>query len=320
MRKIYTHTDFDGVVSAALLSIATGVDFIKFVSANKIWSEQFTGDEIICDLPCPWKCSLWFDHHEANLKEMEARGVEIDKINGKFDLQPSCSRVIYDYYKDSVEFPDYFEKLISETDIIDSMNYKSVEEWLSDTNIKIIAKTVQMIENEDYRSFLHYMIKITKLLRKTPPDVIVKLNDVQKRYKAIKYSEKKYLEIIKDASFYMDDEKDIIIIDLSDLKYAPRLDKNLAYMLNPDANAILLINSIFKNNIKTNSLRFSMGLNFTKPLKINISKIFEEIGLGGGHQQAAGGILNCSSKSDKLANKKLYIRKIIDLWKKQKNF
>ncbi len=319
MKKIFTHTDFDGAVSAALVSIATNVDFIKFISANKIWSEQFTGDEIICDLPCPWKCKLWFDHHEANLKEMEARGVDVKKIEGEFDLQPSCARVIYNYYNNKIEFPKYFNKLIDETDIIDSMQYKSIEEWLDDSPIKYLAKTMQLIEKEDYRNFVNYMIKITKLLRKTSPDELVRDKEVQKRYHIIKEYQKNYLEIIKNALYYKDNEKDIIIIDISDLKYAPRLDKNLAYILNPNANAILLINSIFKNNTKSNDLRFSMGINFTKPLDINLSRIFEEIGLGGGHQKAAGGILTCSSKGEKLEKKKIYIDKIIGLWKKQKN-
>jgi len=58
MKIILTHSDFDGVVSGALLSIATKINSIKFVSNNKIWYEKITGEEVIADLPCPWQCRL----------------------------------------------------------------------------------------------------------------------------------------------------------------------------------------------------------------------------------------------------------------------
>ncbi len=321
MKKIYTHTDFDGVVSASLISIATGIDFVRFISTQKIWYEQFTGNEIVCDLPCPWKCYLWFDHHESNKKEMEARGIDISKIPGRFEIAPSCSRVIYNYFneKGNVKFPTYFNKLIEETDIIDSMKYNSIDEWLKETPAKILSVTMQLIEKEDYKTFLQYMIKITKLLRNTPPDEIIKLEEVQDRYKRIQEYENEYLNLIKKSSYFPDNSNDILIIDLSELKYAPRLDKNLAYKLNKNIDAILLINSIFKNNNKSNNLRFSMGINFTKDININISSIFEKLGIGGGHPKAAGGVIECNSKKEKLSKKSEYIKKIINLWKIQKN-
>jgi len=322
MRIIYTHTDFDGVVSASLLSIATGIDFIKFVSASRIWYERFTGEEIVCDLPCPWHCKLWFDHHETNLNEMKARGVEIDNIPGKFELSPSCAQIIFEFFHTKVKFPSYFESLIKETNKIDSMDYNSIEEWRKETPAKILATTCQFLGNEDYKKFVNYLIKLAKELRKHPPEVIIQYPEVKSRYNLTKTEEEISIQTIEKNCYFhpLDKERDIIIIDTSEYKVPPRIDKNLAYLLHPTASCVFLINSIIKNNQKTNNLKLSVGINFTKKdiiARKNLAAIFENLGIGGGHKSAAGAIIECRTKEEKLKTKEKLIERFIKMWKQQ---
>lgn len=322
MKIILTHTDFDGVVSGSLLSIATNVKFIKFLSHKQIWREQLTGEEIIADLPCPWKCGLWFDHHESNLKEMEYRNIDIEKIPGKFQMSDSCANIIYNFYKNKTTFPDYFPDVIEETNQIDSMKYDTIDEWLKKTPTKMLASTTQLLNDEDYKTFLHYLINLAKQLKIHSPDELIEHNFVKKRYTLFEEYKEKSQELIEKTYYFdkQDQSKTIALLDFSEFKTAPRIDKNLIYIFQPDTDAVLLINSEFKNNVKTNNLKFSFGVNFTKSEQlshINVAQMFEELDIGGGHPKAAGGNISCSSKAEKIKIKEEIIQDIIKKWHQQ---
>ena len=76
--KIITHNDFDGIVSAALCAWALGVDRLVFAGPLTITKAQITITErdVVCDLPYPLQCGLWFDHHEGNREELGYRGID----------------------------------------------------------------------------------------------------------------------------------------------------------------------------------------------------------------------------------------------------
>ncbi len=323
MGVILTHTDFDGVVSASLLSLATNIDFIRFISNKQIWYENLTGEEVISDLPCPWKCQLWFDHHESNISEMKERGIDINQIPGKFQIADSCAKIIYDYYKNNIAFPPHFEQVVNETNKIDAMKYSSVEEWLQENPVKILSSTTQLLSDEDYRKFLHYLLETTKSLKKNTPEQLIETETVKRRYSKFKNFKEESITLIKKVYYFHKDDfnKSIAILDLSEFKTAPRLDKNFIYIVEPHIDAVLLINSIFKNNVKTNDLKFSIGINFTKAASLqhtNVAKIFEDLDIGGGHSKTAGGLLSGENKQDKLDQKEYIITEIIKRWNQQK--
>ncbi len=323
MGVILSHTDFDGVVSASLLSIATNIDFIRFISNKQIWLENLTGQEVISDLPCPWKCKLWFDHHESNLTEMKERGIDIKQIPGKFQIADSCAKIIYDYYKNNVNFPSYFDHLVQETNKIDAMKYTSMNDWLEENPVKILSSTVQLLNDDDYRKFIHYLLEIAKLLKKKSPEELIEHEPIKRRYTKFKNFKEESINLIKKIYYFHknDIHKSIAILDLSEFKTAPRLDKNFIYIVEPNTDAVLLINSIFKNNTKTNDLKFSIGINFIKShelLNINVAKIFEELDIGGGHSNTAGGLISTETKQDNLDQKEFIITEIIKKWDQQK--
>ena len=63
--KIITHGDFDGVVSAAICSYALRVDKVMFAGPSTITKSliSISDRDIVCDLPYPLECGLWFDHN-----------------------------------------------------------------------------------------------------------------------------------------------------------------------------------------------------------------------------------------------------------------
>src|SRR5512135_2224262 len=120
--KIVTHNDFDGVVSASLCSKVLGIQKVLFAGPLAIARAQITITEkdVVCDLPYPLQCGLWFDHHEGNRQELDYRKIDVKSLPGRFDLKPSCSRVVYDYFSQGMEVPSYFLHAVDEADIIDS--------------------------------------------------------------------------------------------------------------------------------------------------------------------------------------------------------
>jgi hypothetical protein len=108
--KIVTHNDFDGIISASLCAWALKIERILFAGPLTINKSQITITErdVVCDLPFPLQCGLWFDHHEGNLQELEYRRIDPKSIPGRFDLKPSCSRVVYEYFTEQIGLPSYF--------------------------------------------------------------------------------------------------------------------------------------------------------------------------------------------------------------------
>src|SRR4030043_1297565 len=144
--KIITHNDFDGIVSASLCAWALQIERFMFVGPLTITKSQITITEkdVVCDLPYPLQCGLWFDHHEGNIQELDYRKIDPTSIPGRFDLKPSCSRVVYEYFSERTELPFHFLKSVEEADIIDSFSYASLEEWRKETPGTVVDLTLKV--------------------------------------------------------------------------------------------------------------------------------------------------------------------------------
>src|SRR4030043_1816684 len=161
--KIVTHNDFDGLVSAALCAWALKVDRIRFAGPLTIIKSQMTITEkdVVCDLPYPLQCGLWFDHHEGNLQEVDYRKIEPKSIPGRFDLKPSCSRVVYEYFSQQGGLPSYFLQAVEEADVIDSFSYSSIEDWRRETPGRGIDLTLKapFPSAEDQASYMRNVVQ-----------------------------------------------------------------------------------------------------------------------------------------------------------------
>jgi oligoribonuclease NrnB/cAMP/cGMP phosphodiesterase (DHH superfamily) len=113
-KRIITHSDFDGVVSAAICGHIFNIDHYFFTGPRVIQESKIviTKKDIVCDLPPPLVYGLWFDHHEGNSEEIRSRGLDPDQIEGCFSLKPSCGRVIYDYFSPSYDLPYRFSQIM----------------------------------------------------------------------------------------------------------------------------------------------------------------------------------------------------------------
>lgn len=319
--RIITHNDFDGLVSAAICSHVTGCDRIIFTGPNSIARADISIDrrDIVCDLPYPLECGLWFDHHGGNLEELKLRGIDPDSISGSFSEERSCARVIYDYYTERGEdLPTYMIDTVAEADVIDSFDYDSIGEWREETPGKLVDMSIKA-SFPDARMRTKYYTLLAALLRDMPLEDIIEEEEVRHYIGIYRREEGKIVELIKKCHMFLerDVNKEIVVVDVTDLKRKPRIVRNLAYLVHPPALASLLLSPIFRGGRKTNdfsvSMSLSMNMNAGEHGK-DIAEIMRTLNIGDGHPGAAAGTVRCESKAQREKKKAEILEGIWNLW------
>lgn len=322
-QSIITHNDFDGVVSAALCSYVYRIDHIVFAGPNNIARADLpiTQRDIVCDLPYPLECGLWFDHHEGNMQELMYRRIDPATIPGKFELQPSCARVIFRYFHQQQPFPDYLTALVADADQIDSFDYQSVAEWRAETPAKIIDATIRS-QYDTLQDKRRYLKRLVLWLRKMGAAEVAQNAEVMERYQNYVQEEEAMLALIQQNSYFLpqDAAHEVIILDLTNFNRQPSLVKNLAYLIYPQALAVLEIKNQFYKETKSNDLSFSLSLS----LNLNrvqhgkdVGEIMRLLNIGDGHKGAAAGKLSCTSKNEMLRQKQHSLERILAIWQEQ---
>ncbi|MBI4399906.1 exopolyphosphatase, partial [Candidatus Micrarchaeota archaeon] len=143
--KILTHNDFDGAVSAMLISCMEEIDGIRFTTPERIQRREIevTKHDIIADLPFHPNCGMWFDHHLSN--EIEK------KFEGRFELAPSAARVVYNYYENP--YLEKYKELLEATDRIDS-GVVTLEDIKKPSGYYLLSITLELDKerwDSDYR-------------------------------------------------------------------------------------------------------------------------------------------------------------------------
>ncbi len=321
--KIITHNDFDGIVSASLCSWVLKIQKVIFAGPLTIARSQITITErdVVCDLPYPLQCGLWFDHHEGNLQELAYRRIDPKSIPGRFDLKPSCSRVVYEFFSESIELPIHFSKAVEESDVIDSFSYSSIEDWRRETPGRLIDLTLKapFPSAEDQASYLRNLVQ---QLRDRSIEEISHLDFVQKRLKQYREEEGRMLRIIRDASYFIeqDEKKEVVVIDLTPYQRRPHLIKNLGFLIYPEALGVLEVYNLMDQGVKTNHLGLSMSLSINgnrQHQSKNIGEIMRSLNIGDGHPGAAAGTTHCKSKQEMLKKKKELVEQIFRIWSSQ---
>jgi len=322
--KIVTHNDFDGLASAALCSYFYKIEKIQFAGPNTITNSEIsiTDDDIVCDLPYPLTCGLWFDHHVGNRDELTYRQIDPASIQGRFEPLASCAHVCYNHFSAKTTLPAHFESLVAEADIIDAFDYHSIEDWRKLTPGKIIEGAIKARGNFNIREKYALMRSWIYLLRDKPLEEVAQTDSIQELFEIFQQEEKSALELIeKNASFHPNDpQHEIIILDFTHFKRRPTVIKNLALILYPDALTVLELNSLFKRGIKTTDFGVSMSLSLnlnSKEHSRDVSEIMRELNIGDGHAGAAGGTVRCRSKNEMLKQKDYILNKIVEIWQEQ---
>jgi len=318
--KIVTHTDFDGVVSAAICSFSLGINQIVFAGPTAIERNliSVSDRDVVCDLPYPLECGLWFDHHPGNLEALRLRGYDPARIPGRFDLRDSCGRVVYEYFSSRVGLPPYFEATVYNADVIDAFKYRDVEDWRRETPGKVVDCALKMAGHPGDGNYLRR--KSVFLLRDNPLEVVAADREIRGQYQAYKGQEERMLATIREASYFLpeDEEHELIIIDLTRYKRRPSILRNLAFLLYPTSRGVVEIRSLYRQGIKTNNFSLSISLSpswGSFSTSRDLGEIMRVLNIGDGHKGAAGGTVNCRSKDEMIRRKQELLERILSLWK-----
>ncbi|MCJ7664941.1 MAG: hypothetical protein MUO24_11970 [Desulfobacterales bacterium] len=319
--RIVTHNDMDGVVSAAICSYIFRIDDIHFAGPSAITRGEIptTERDIVCDLPYPLLCGLWFDHHEGNLLELRYRKIDVETIAGRFALEASCSRVAHGYFSDKgIALPPYLEETVEETDVIDSFDYRSVEEWRRETPGKLVDYFLK-VSSPSLRDQYRSLKELVRWVRDLPLHEVAALPPVKEGIDRYRVEEARMLKLLQEDSCFLPDDRqqEIIIIDLSRHNRRPQIIKNLAFLHYPQAVAVLEIYPLYDRGIKTTNLGVAIALSFTlnnQEHKKDLGEIMRELNMGDGHRGAAGGTVYADSKAEMLKKKGEILQGIYKLW------
>lgn len=321
--RIVTHDDFDGVVSAAICAAIYETSKIIFTGPVAITESRvlITEEDIVCDLPYPLCCGLWFDHHDGNLQAVKLRGIDPSSIPGEFSLKPSCARVVLDYFSRDYELDEDFAEMAREADRIDSFDYVSVEEWRADTPAHRIDCALKAKSSSQREKFSFYRDLVLKL-RDSSLGETAELTGVRKRMEIYRKEEEGILKIISENSLFLreDGGKEMLIIDISGFSKKPYILKNLAYLLFPNVLAVLLIQGCYPGGIKNTDLSLSLSLGLVmqrREHKKDVGEIVRSLNLGDGHPGAAAGIIHSSSRREMLKNRGRVLSELFRMWKSQ---
>ncbi len=321
--SIVTHNDFDGVVSAALLSWAFDLDYVRFTGPISIAKAEIPISlrDIVSDLPYPLECGMWFDHHAGNLEELKLRGIDVNSIPGKFAVAPSCVRVVYDYLLQHFDdVPQDYLELADVSDVIDSFSYATLEDWRADTAENRIDRAIKAssASRREHEAFLRELVF---LFRDLPLSEIAEEPEVARRAKAYEIEEAVMLENIRKYGKFLPEDSlhEIYFVDTTSFLQPARLDKKLIGLVEPDAKGYVELKPQFRSGKKSNdiSVTLSLALNMQRDAhKKDMAEIVRVLNIGDGHAGAAAGVFPCANGHEFQKAREDLPRRILELWRR----
>ena len=323
LTSIVTHDDFDGIAGAAILSWGFDISDIRFAGPITIAKAEIpvTLADIVCDLPYPLECGMWFDHHAGNLEEVKLRGIDPATIKGRFAEAPSCVRVILDYFceHDAGEIPEDFEELAVVADLIDSFSYPSLEEWRADAPANRIDRAIKFsspsrAEHAELLRSLVYDLRDLPLAEVADQELIVS------RAAGYGDTERKMLENIEKYRLILpeDTEHEFYFVDMTSFSQPARIDKKLIGLVDPAAKCYVELKPVFRQGRKTNNVAvgISLALNMQQSEHTkDVGEIVRLLNIGDGHKGAAAGVKEGNSAHDFQRARSDLPLKILELWK-----
>lgn len=319
--SIVTHYDFDGLGSAALLSWAYDIEDVRFAGPITLAMAEIsiTGEDIVCDLPYPLECGMWFDHHTGNLAELVLRGIDPRTIPGRFAPAPSCVRVVFDFLREEGDLPGDYAGLAREADIIDSFSYPDMEAWRADTPANRIDRAIKA-SSPSRRQQEAFQREVVFMLRDLSLEEIAGDDEIIARAARYAGEEEIMLENIRKYGRPLGEADGLFVVDTTSFMNPARIDKKLIGLVYPEARGYVEMKPVFRSGQKTQDISISLSLALSmqqNPHKKDMGEIVRELNIGDGHIGAAAGVWRSSSTREFQKAKEELPQKILELWRKQ---
>lgn len=267
--RLVTRADLDGLTCAVLITEVESIDSIELIHPQDLTDKRFEvkrGD-ILANVPYHPNAGKWFDHHIQTKSNEQPP----EKFDGLFRLAPSTARVVYEYYKNPKL--DRFEKLLVETDRVDSANL-TLEDVLDPQDYVLLGYTID--PRTGLGGFNEYFMQLVQDLKKKTIDEIMKLPEVTRRVDLMR---KDWLEFKRITQENSRQESNVVITDFRGLERIPAGNRFLVYTLFPAVNVSLRVHWGPQKKWVSAVVGHSI---FNRTCRVNVGELMSDFG-GGGH-------------------------------------
>ena len=264
--RIVTRGDFDGLASSVFVSMCENVREIRFIHPKDAQDGRVIADadDIVINLPYINGCGLWFDHHTSEKETLPKEG----EYKGRFEIAPSCARVIYNFYKD--RFADKFAPfadLLEATDRLDSANL-SLDDVTTPSGWILLGLTLDPRSGlgPEFRKYFRWLVEYIKEL---PLEKVLAHPEVKRRTDRVLHEQEEFKELLKK---YSRQDGKVIVTDFRELVEKPVGNRFLVYTLYPDANVEMRIFHGFNGTVV-----IAVGHSiFNRTCKVNIGEMLKK--------------------------------------------
>lgn len=297
---LYTRSNFDGLVCAALLKEIGLIDEVKFVHPKDVQDGkiQLCENDITASLPYCSGVYMAFDHHSSE-------AVRTKDVKENYIIEPaapSSARIIYEYFGGEDRFSSTLHDLMEAVDKADCTNFSeedvlNPEGWVLLNYLMDPRTGLGRFKNFSISNY-NLMLKLVDICPKKSITEIMEDPDVRERVALYNEEQEKFKEQIKRCTRV---EGKIAILDVRNEEVIHVGNRFMVYALFPECN--VSIHTFFgKQNQNT---VFAVGKSIVnRSCPIDVGAMMYEYA-GGGHMNAG----TCQVDNDKADET---LRSIID--------
>jgi hypothetical protein len=275
---IITRGDWDGLVSSVLLTEVEEIKRIKFVHPKDIQDGLIKADEkdIVVNVPHVEGCGLWFDHHISE----EDGLTDVGNFKGRFEIAPSCARVIYNHYveisgKNAKKLEPHMA-LLEAADKLDSAKL-SMDDVLEPEGWILLGLTIDPRSGlgPEFRQYFRWLVEYVKEL---PMEKVMQHREVRLRCDRVKGEHDEYRKVLERHAWV---EGNVVVVDLRGLFPKPVGPRFLVFAMFPEVDVEV---RIFEGLEGVVVIAVGHSI-FKRTCKVDVGHLMKEYG-GGGHRGA----------------------------------
>lgn len=287
---LYTRSNFDGLVCAALLKEIGLIDEVKFVHPKDVQDGkiQLGETDITASLPYCSGVYMAFDHHSSE-------AVRTKEVKENYIIEPaapSSARIIYEYFGGEDRFSSNLHDLMDAVDKADCTNFSendvlNPQGWVFLNYLMDPRTGLGRFRNFTISNY-NLMLKLVDLCPKKSITEIMEDPDVRERIALYNEEKEKFKEQIKRCTKV---DGKIAILDVRNEDVIHVGNRFMVYALFPECNISI---HIFDGKQKKNTV-FAVGKSIVnRSCPIDIGAMMYEYE-GGGHMNAG----TCQVENDK---------------------
>ena len=304
---LYTRSNFDGLVCAALLKEIGLIDEVKFVHPKDVQDGkiQLGENDITASLPYCSGVYMAFDHHSSE-------AVRTKDVKENYIIEPaapSSARIIYEYFGGQDRFSSSLHDLMDAVDKADCTNFSeedvlNPEGWVFLNYLMDPRTGLGRFRNFNISNY-NLMLKLVDLCPKKSITEIMEDPDVRERIALYNEEQEKFKEQIKRCTKV---DGNIAILDVRNEEVIHVGNRFMVYALFPECNISV---HVFYGKQNQNTV-FAVGKSIVnRSCPIDIGAMMYEYA-GGGHMNAG----TCQVDNDKADET---LQSIIDKIKKMES-